>query len=169
MLLPQLSAHLCLALCSIPPVQLAKFVSGGGPHAAIASHLVQSSPAFAVLVAMMKEGCNAGGWAQCEPARRSETTGTVRPVLLACHTPPFRVPPSTAPRCLLIIARRPRATGRFNAQSCANAFWAVCKMHTTEHPASPDLLTALEAALALALTSTCDAQRPNSQAVSSTW
>ena len=59
--------------------------------------------------------------------------------------------------------------GAFNSQSTANAWWAVSKLHATEHPASAELLQALESALVRTLTAPCELQRPNSQAISSTW
>ena len=53
--------------------------------------------------------------------------------------------------------------GCFNSQSTANAWWAVSKLCTPGHPASVDLLAALEAASAACLTLPTEAERPNAQ------
>ncbi|PRW32584.1 Solute carrier family 35 member G1 [Chlorella sorokiniana] len=61
------------------------------------------------------------------------------------------------------------AAGFFNSQSTANAWWAVAKLHSPEHPASIELVVALEGALVGCLTAPREFDRPNAQACSATW
>ncbi|KAL4421371.1 hypothetical protein ABPG75_010662 [Micractinium tetrahymenae] len=60
-------------------------------------------------------------------------------------------------------------SGLFNAQSTANAWWAVAKLHATEHPASVEMVGALENALIACLAGPSDATKLNAQGVSSVW
>lgn len=55
-------------------------------------------------------------------------------------------------------------------RSCANAWWAVAKLHDEHHPAPPELLIALDTALVAALAAPPGSKAaPNAQAVSSMW